>query len=131
MNAPFILAQATGPTTGQTPTQTIKLTKPVNGQAIVVETGARGPLVIDFSAIANDKITLVHVGDKLVILFDNQATITIEPFYGESGQPLADLTVELGPGHDVSAAAFADLFPITTDQSVLPAAGPASVSSPG
>ena len=26
---------------------------------------------VDFSAIANEKITLVHVGEKLIILFDN------------------------------------------------------------
>ena len=36
---------------------------------------------------------------------------------------LKNLTVEVAPGRDVSVSEFASLFPITTDQSVLPAAG--------
>ena len=51
--------------------------------------------------------------------------MTVEPFYNSKGQPLADITVELSPDRDVSGAEFASLFPITTDQSILPAAGDA------
>ena len=65
----------------------------------------------------------MHVGNRLVILFDNRSTVTLDPFFGPGGEPLQDVAVHLGPDHDVSGADFAALFPITTDQSVLPAAG--------
>ena len=75
---------------------------------------------VDFSAIAKEKITLVHVGDKLIILFDNQSTITVEPFFDSRAD--GNVTIEMAPGRDVSVQEFAGLFPIGTDSSVLPAA---------
>ncbi len=47
-----------------------KLTKPLTDQAVVVNLGYEQKAKIDFSAIANEKITLVHIGEKLIILFD-------------------------------------------------------------
>src|SRR5262249_24379580 len=89
-----------------------------------------GSTKLDLSAIANEQITLVHLGDRLIILFDNHAQVTIEPFYNDNGQPMADLMVELGPGRDVTAADFASLFPVSTDPNSLPASGgPGCVSS--
>src|SRR5580704_11773613 len=111
MNAPFLLAQA-GAATGAAPVRTIKLTKPADGQAVTVEASYDGSVLIDFSTIANDKITLVHVGEKLVILFDNQSTLTIEPFFDSSGMPLPNLTVEVAAGQDLSGSQFASTFPI-------------------
>ena len=69
-------------------------------------------------------MTLVHIGEKLIILFDNNATVTVEPFFDSMGVPRQDLTVGV-PGRDLSGSEFASMFPITTDQSVLPAAGTA------
>jgi hypothetical protein len=123
MDSSFVVAQAIGnqPSGTGTPPRTVKLTKPQGNQPITINLD--GSMVLDFSAIANENITLVHVGDRLVILFDNQTTITLDPFYDASGQPLQNLTVELGPDRDVTGSEFANLFPVTTDQSVLPAAG--------
>ena len=74
MNGPFQVAQASGTaassTTG-TPVRIYKLTKPLTDQAVMVNLGYDQKVKIDFSAIANEKITLVHVGEKLIILFDN------------------------------------------------------------
>ncbi|PWB65684.1 MAG: hypothetical protein C3F17_03425, partial [Bradyrhizobiaceae bacterium] len=78
---------------------------------------------MDLTDIASENITLVRVGERLVILFDNQATIAIEPFFDSSGQPLQDISLQLGPDRIVDGAQFATLFPISTDQSILPAAG--------
>src|SRR6185369_14504374 len=83
---------------------------------------------VDFSAIANEKITLVHIGEKLIILFDNESTVTVEPFFksradGPGNDTRDEITVEMAPGRDISVKEFAALFPITTDASVLPAAG--------
>ncbi|HUI97705.1 MAG TPA: hypothetical protein VLX44_18260, partial [Xanthobacteraceae bacterium] len=129
MNRPFVLAQATTPQgSSGTPPTAITIGKPQGEQAITIHLD--GATKLDLSAIASEPITLVHLGDRLIILFDNHAQVTIEPFFGDNGQPLSDITVELGPGRDVSSTDFAGLFPITTDPSVLPASGgPGSVSS--
>ena len=93
----------------------------------MVNLGYDQKVKVDFSAIANEKITLVHVGEKLIILFDNQSTVTVEPFFNSRADGLGDetrddITVEMAPGRDISVKEFATLFPITTDTSVLPAA---------
>src|SRR5580693_2717579 len=131
MNNPIVLAQADGP---QGPiasaVKTVTVNKPGGNQSITIHLD--GATKLDLSAIANENITLVHVGDRLIILFDNHAQLTIEPFYSDNGQPLPDITVELGPNHDVTSSQFASDFPITSDPSVLPASGgPNSVSSGG
>src|SRR5690348_13096075 len=104
MDRPITLAQA-NTAQGSQGTRTIALTKPQGSQAITIHLD--GATKLDLSAIANEPITLVHVGDRLIILFDNNAQVTVEPFFGGNGQPLPDITVELGPGRDVSASDFA------------------------
>ena len=130
MNGPFQVAQATGIATSSTtsaPVRIYKLTKPLTDQAVIVNLGYDQKVKVDFSAIANEKITLVHVGEKLIILFDNESTVTVEPFFksradGLGGDTRDEITVEMAPGRDISVKEFAALFPITTDTSVLPAA---------
>ncbi|HLH89327.1 MAG TPA: VCBS domain-containing protein [Xanthobacteraceae bacterium] len=128
MDRAIVVAQNGPPGPSITP-QVIPVVKPHSNQAITVHLD--GATKLDLSAIADAQITLVHVGDRLIILFDNHAQVTIEPFYGDNGQPLPDVTVELGPGRDVSGAAFASLFPVTTDESVLPASGGPGAPSGG
>ncbi len=117
MNPPFVLAQANGPVSPRT----VSITKPAAGAAVSVRLD--GTSRLDLSAITAEQITLVRVGDQLVILFDNQATVTIAPFFDASGQPLPDLALQLGPDRTVGALEFATLFPITDDPAILPAAG--------
>ena len=103
MGQRVILAQANGPQgPNPNPAKVITVVKPDGNQAITLHLD--GATKLDLSAIANENITLVHVGDRLIIIFDNHAEVTIEPFYADNGQPLPDLTIELGPDHDVSAA---------------------------
>jgi len=126
MNAQFQVAQLSGSSTSVNNAATpriFRLSKPLGDQAVVVNLGYDQKAKVDFSAIANEKITLVHVGDKLIILFDNKSTVTVEPFFDSRHDALGNLTVEVAPGREVSVNEFASLFPITTDQSVLPAAG--------
>ena len=130
MNGPFQVAQAGGAATSSTngtPVRIYKLTKPLTDQAVTVNLGYDQNVKIDFSAIANEKITLVHIGEKLIILFDNELTVTVEPFFksradGPGNDTRDEITVEMAPGRDISVKEFATLFPITTDASVLPAA---------
>ena len=128
MSQPIIVAQAGGP--AGNPPKVVTINKPDGNQAITIHLD--GSTKLDLTAIANEKITLVHVGDRLIILFDNHSEVVIEPFYADNGQPLPDITVELGPNHDVTASQFASEFPITADASVLPASdGPNSIASGG
>src|SRR6188472_1910684 len=129
MNGPFQVAQATGTANSSSaaaPPRIYKLTKPLTDQAVIVNVGYDQKVQVDFSAIANEKITLVHVGEKLIILFDNQSTVTVEPVFKSRADGLGDetrddITVEMAPGRDISLAEFAHLFPISTDTSALPA----------
>ena len=121
MNAPFVVAQATAGQNAGTAPRTIKVTKPEGSQAITVRLD--GATRLDLSDISSENITLVRVGERLVILFDNQATVTVEPFFDSSGQPVQDLSLQVGPDRIVTGGEFANLFPISTDQSILPAAG--------
>ena len=126
MNGPFVVAQAnvaTGPA-NKKPVRIVKVTKPLDGQAITVDLGYEQQAKLDLTSVANEKMTLVHIGEKLIILFDNNATVTVEPFFDSMGVPRQDLTFEV-PGRELSSTEFAALFPITTDQSVLTAAGAA------
>ncbi|MEH2570888.1 T1SS-143 domain-containing protein [Bradyrhizobium sp. AZCC 1577] len=125
MNAQFQVTQLSGSTLANSsaPSRIFKLTKPMGDQAVVVNLGYDQKVKVDFSGIANEKITLVHVGDRLIILFDNKSTVTVEPFFDSRHDALKNLTIEVAPGRDVSVSEFASLFPITTDQSILPAAG--------
>src|SRR3954466_13342831 len=127
MNGPFQVAQATGTgasnATSSAAPRIYKLTKPLTDQAVIVNVGYDQKVQVDFSSIANEKITLVHVGEKLIILFDNQSTVTVEPFFDSRNDPRQNITIEVAPGRDLSVSEFASAFPITTDQSVLPAAG--------
>lgn len=83
MNAQFQVAQLAGSTSASSfaPPRIFKLAKPMGDQAVVVNLGYDQKVKVDFSAIANEKITLVHLGEKLIILFDNKSTVTIEPFF--------------------------------------------------
>src|SRR5882757_1360949 len=122
MNAPVLLAQLSGSAPQIAASQkNLKLEKPQNGQAVTVHLDGQARL--DFSDIASEKLTFVRVGDKLIVLFDNQSTVTVEPVFDSSGHPLADIAFAMGADRTLSGEQFAELFPITTDQSVLPAAG--------
>src|SRR5947208_9143623 len=125
MNGQFQVAQAscTGVSKSGARPRVFKLTNPLTDQAVIINLGYDQKVQVDFSAIANEKITLVHVGEKLIILFDNQSTVTVEPFFDSRHDALQNLTIEIAPGRDLSVTEFASTFPITTDQSVLPAAG--------
>jgi T1SS-143 domain-containing protein len=125
MNGPFQVAQANiaGQTPGKPPARIVKIAKPFSDQSVVVALSYDGSVRADLSAIAGEKITLVHIGEKLIILFDNKSTVTLEPFFDSTGKPIDSLTVEVSPGRNLTGAEFAALFPVTEDQSVLPAAG--------
>src|SRR5436309_3677307 len=101
MNGQFQVAQAsgTGVSNSNTPPRIFKLTKPLTDQAVIVNVGYDQQVQLDFSAIANEKITLVHVGEKLIILFDNDSTLTVEPFFDSR----RDASRHDDPTHDASS----------------------------
>src|SRR5436190_437230 len=99
MNGPFRVAEvsATGTTANNSssaPTRIFSLTKPLGDQAVVINLGYDAKVKLDFSTIANEKITLVHLGDKLIILFDNKSTLTVEPFFDSRHDGINNLAIE-------------------------------------
>ena len=129
MNTPFVLAQASPQVPGLSPPRIIQLAKPSGNQSATVQLD--GATRLDFSQIGNETVTLVRVGEKLIILFDNQTTLTVQPVFSADGEPRPDVTFALTGDRIVTGAEFATLFPITTDQSVLPAAGTAGGPASG
>jgi len=125
MNGPFQVAQANIPVQPANAgrARIVKVAKPFSDQSIVVPLSYDGTVKADLSAIAGENITLVHIDEKLIILFDNKSTVTLEPFFDSAGKPLDAISVEVSPGRQLTGAEFAALFPVTEDQSVLPASG--------
>src|SRR5258706_4094198 len=113
MNAPIRVAQATG---NNSVPSLIKVSKPQTSQAVTIHLD--GPATIDLTAIGNDNVTFVHVGDRLIILFDNQSTVTFDPFYGADGAPSPTIVVELADRRDVPCAEVSSLVPSPNYQSM-------------
>src|SRR3979411_892505 len=110
MNSPIRVAQAAGIVAGgHAFPSTVKASKPQTNQAVTIHLD--GPVKVDLAAIGNDNVTFVHVGDRLIILFDNQSTVTLDPFYGADGAPLPTIVVELAAGRDITGADFARPVP--------------------
>ena len=104
------------------PVQIIKIVKPAAGQTETFHASFDGTVKIDFTAIANEKITLCHdnKNQSLHVIFADDSQVIIEPFF-DSMAVMSNLVFEMTPGQVLNSAEFASQFPITTDQSVLPA----------
>ena len=61
--------------------RTVEITKPERGQSIPVELDDNHSTKFDLSAVADENMTFVHAGTKLVIQFDNQSTVVADPFF--------------------------------------------------
>lgn len=129
MNSPFPLPQGSAAQPVAAQTRVITITKPADGHSYTVQLSHDGSVKLDLSQIANEKITIVKVpsdipgaGEKAIIIFDNQAAITIDPFFFSGQWPL-QLTIDTGTQHDLTVSDFASIFPVTTDTSIIPAGG--------
>ncbi len=133
MSKQFVVAQAGSTSSSSTaaPVQIIKVIKPEAGHTEIFHASYDGTVKIDFTAIANEKITLYHdqTDQTLHIIFTDGAQAIIEPFFDSMGV-LSNMMIEVAPNQDLTGAQFATQFPITTDQAVLPAAGPGTPGTP-
>ncbi len=123
----FIVAQAGGVTPSAPPPPADRSGKPV----LVVQKPPAGGLptfdgnafsTIDLRTIANEQIVLLRDGRSLRIIFSDNGVVTITDFFGgpDGTQP----NVQVGEAQQIlTPQQFAQAFPITTDPSVLPAAG--------
>ena len=130
MNGPFIVAQANTAGTAQDAqkksVKVVKVTKPSDGQAITVELSHDQPTKVDLTAIAGENFTLSRIGEKLIILFDNHSTVTIESYSDSMNVASPNVTFEVSPGRVVGATEFATLFSIATE----PIDGTATIQLP-
>ncbi len=124
MRGSLVVASNSGSASQSTskPVQIIKIVKPAAGQTEIFHASFDGTVKIDFTAIANEKITLCHdnKNQSLHIIFADGSQVIIEPFFN-SMAVMSNLVFEMTPGQVLNSAEFASQFPITTDQSVLPA----------
>ena len=122
MNGPFVVAQASTAeaTAPKKPIRIVKVTKPSDGQAITVDLGYEQQTKLDLTSVANEKMTLVHIGEKLIILFDNGASVTVHPFFDSMGKALPNVAVEFTPGQDLPSSEFVSKFPITSEIRIHP-----------
>src|SRR4029079_7161161 len=99
MNGPFVVAQANTGGASATPVHVLKLIKPQAGQTDILHATFAGTVKIDFTAIANEKITLFHdsKNQSLHVIFADGSQIIIEPFFASRATVLAKLLFEMGP----------------------------------
>jgi hypothetical protein len=138
MNGPFVVAQASNTSSSNAPNssapiQIIKVHKPPAGQTEIFHASFNGTVKIDFTAIANLQITLYHdnTDQTLHIIFTDGSQAIIEPFFDSTGSILSNVVIEVAPGQDLTGVEFAGQFPITTDSSVVPAAGEVAALASG
>ena len=99
MNGPFVVAQANTGGSSATPVQVLKLIKPKAGETDIMHASFTGTVKIDFTAIANEQITLFHdsKNQSLHVIFADGSQIIIEPFFDSRGTVLGNLIFEMGP----------------------------------
>ena len=104
------------------PVQIIKLVKPAAGRTENFYASFDGAVKIDFTAIANEQVTFFHdsKNQSLHVIFTDGSQVIIEPFFDSMGV-MSNFVFEMAPGQVLDSAQFASQFPITRDQSVLPA----------
>src|SRR6478672_1911455 len=105
-----------------TPVQILKLVKPAAGRTDNFYASFDGSVKIDFTAIANEQDTFFHdsKNQSLHVIFADGSQIIIEPFFDSMGV-MSNFVFEMAPGEVLDSAQFVSQFPITSDQSVLPA----------
>ena len=125
MNGPFVVAQANTGGSSATPVQVLKLIKPKAGETDIMHASFTGTVKIDFTAIADEKITLFHdsKNQSLHVIFADGSQVIIEPFFDSTGTVLANLLFEMGPNQFYSGEQFAQTYTISEDPTVLPATG--------
>jgi hypothetical protein len=99
MNGPFVVAQANTGAASATPVQVLKLIKPKAGETDIMHASFTGTVKIDFTAIANEPLTLFHdnKNQSLHVIFADGSQIIIEPFFDSRGTILGNLVLEMGP----------------------------------
>ena len=104
------------------PVQIIKLVKPAAGRTENFYASFDGSVKLDFTAIANEHVTFFHdsKNQSLHVIFTDGSQVIIEPFFDSMGV-MPNFIFEMAPGEVLDSAQFASQFPITRDQSVLPA----------
>ncbi|PPD16087.1 MAG: hypothetical protein CTY25_03695 [Methylobacterium sp.] len=101
--------------------RTVTVAKPDAGTPVVyrLEPGD----TLNLQPIANDSITLVKLGNRLVVLFPDRGFMVLDGLYLTDGSPSPDVNINFAPGTTLTAVQFSAQFPITTDTEILTAAG--------
>src|SRR5262249_1406339 len=114
-----------------TPVQVIKLFKPPPGKIEIFYAGLTGVVKIDFGAIADEKITLVHDtrNQSLHVVFADGSQNIIEPFFDSQGV-MQNFILLMGSDHKIPGPELTPHLGPTEGRSFLPEGG-AKTFSPG
>jgi len=99
----------------------VRPAKPLAGAVGVYLVGPGETL--DLSAIANESITLVKLGNRLAVLFEDRGYVVVDGLYLPDGTASQQVHVKLDSASEIDGAQFVAQFPISTDEQVLTAAG--------
>ena len=90
MHGSFVVAANSGSASASAlkPVQIIKIVKPAAGQTEIFHASFEGSVKIDFTAIANEKVTLFHdsKNQSLHVIFTDGSQAIIEPFFDYDGR---------------------------------------------
>lgn len=121
MRAPLVLLRDPASISLVQTQRTVALQKPQAGQSDALQIGPGDTL--DLSAIANESLALVKLGNRLVVLFPDRAYVVVDGLYLQSGQFTPDIKVGLDAATIVDTQQFAAQFGVSADEQILTAAG--------
>ena len=120
MRSPLVLLRDTLPVTLVQTQRSVALQKPQAGQSDALQIGPGDTL--DLSAIANETIALVKLGNRLVVLFSDRSYVVVDGLYLQTGQFTPNVRVGLDAATTVDTQQFAAQFGVSADEQILTAA---------
>lgn len=121
MRSPLVLLRDTQPVTLAQTQRSVTLQKPQAGQSDALQIGPGDTL--DLSAIANETIALVKLGNRLVVLFSDRSYVVVDGLYLQTGQFTPNVRIGLDAATTVDTQQFAAQFGVSADEEILTAAG--------
>ena len=113
MHGSFVVAANSGSASASAlkPVQIIKIVKPAAGQTEIFHASFEGSVKIDFTAIANEKVTFFHdsKNQSLHIIFTDGSQAIIEPFFNSMGV-MSNLVFEMRRARSWIARSFRRSF---------------------
>lgn len=121
MRAPVVLPLGSEPLVLVQAGRTLAIAKPEMGRSGLLQLAPGETL--DLSAIANETIALVKLGNRVVVLFQDRSYVVVDGLYLPNGDFTPGVRVALDSSTSIDPGRFASQFGLSSDESILTAAG--------